>query len=146
MRKTILIFTLLLVGIGCSENNIEDEYTKEITFTTIGKGVLYGNGVEGIQESSLIILNQETWQNLINQMDTYSIVSDNFTETTINFETHTIVVAFGEITSDNSEIEITSITQSKKGIAISFSINESDIDDGVIIQPYHIVKIPTIEK
>ncbi|MEN8857154.1 MAG: hypothetical protein ABF260_03720 [Flavobacteriaceae bacterium] len=146
MRKTILIFTLLLVGIGCSENNIEDEYTKEITFTTIGKGVLYGNGVEGIQESSLIILNQETWQNLINQMDTYSIVSDNFTETTINFETHTIVVAFGEITSDNSEIEITSITQSKKGIAISFSINESDIDDGEIIQPYHIVKIPTIEK
>ena len=146
MRKTILIFTLLLVGIGCSENNIEDEYTKEITFTTIGKGVLYGNGVEGIQESSLIILNQETWQNLINQMDTYSIVSDNFTETTINFETHTIVVAFGEITSDNSEIKITSITQSKKGIAISFSINESDIDDGVIIQPYHIVKIPTIKK
>ena len=116
MRKTILIFTLLLVGIGCSENNIEDEYTKEITFTTIGKGVLYGNGVEGIQESSLIILNQETWQNLINQMDTYSIVSDNFTETTINFETHTIVVAFGEITSDNSEIKITSITQSKKAL------------------------------
>ncbi len=144
MKKTILIFILLLVGIGCSENNIEDEYPKEITFVTIGKGSLYGNGIENIERSSLIISNQTDWQSIVTQMDSYNTVSDNFIETGINFNTYTIVAVFGEVNPSASELEITGIIENQEGIAISYSINT--FANTVVTQPYHLVKIPITEK
>jgi hypothetical protein len=144
MKKIVLIFSLLLICMSCNKNNIEGEYPKEISFITIAKGTLHGDDIENIGRSSHIIFNDSTWQNLINQMNTYNNVSDNFTETNINFDTHTIIAVFGVVNTSGSKLEITSIIESEENIAISYGI--SKFANSVITQPYHLVKIPTTKK
>ncbi len=53
--------------------------------TLIAKENLHGNGAEGISEQNLIISDQTTWNDLITQMNSVNNVSDNFTETDIDF-------------------------------------------------------------
>ncbi len=64
--KTKILTLFLTLGIlvftSCNnDENSEFESTK-MNFTEIGKGVLYGNGQEGISQSNVIISNVNDWQ------------------------------------------------------------------------------------
>lgn len=143
MKKIFLIFILFFLWLGCNGKKTEEEYSKEITFVTIGKGTLLGNFIEINDKSTMIIRSEENWQDLINQMDSYDIISDSFTETTIDFNTHIVVAIFGEAISSKSEIEITNIIEDESGLlGIQFSISSEDINNNIKTQPFHIVKCP----
>lgn len=149
-----LVFLLTLLSFNsCSKDEIISTpqkqgqikvEIKEINFTEIGKGILDGNGSEGITQSNMVITNYNDWQNLINQMNSVNNVTDEFTETNIDFNTYQVITVFTEIKPTNWEVEISSIIENENNLTVS--IIETEFDFTVITQPFHIVKIPITSK
>ena len=115
-----------------------------MNFTEIGKGALYGSGQEGISQSNVIISNTNDWQNLISQMNSVNNVSDNFTETDINFNEFSVFAIFLEVKSSGWEIETETVTENQNSISISTL--ETEYATAVITQPFSIIKIPKTNK
>ncbi|MGX1025287.1 protease complex subunit PrcB family protein [Psychroflexus sp. MBR-150] len=145
MKVKILI---LLFGIGlltsCNNDDNSDFQSTEINFTEIGKGALFGNGQEGITESNLTITNASDWQSLISQMNSVNNVSDNFTETNIDFDVFLVVAIFLEVKGQGWEIETENIIENENNITISTL--ETEYATSVMTQPFCIVKIQKTEK
>ena len=139
----VLLFLLTSSLISCNKNDIEEK-TNSITFTEIGKGALYGNGAEGIPQSNLVITNNTDWQNLMNQMNAVNNVTDNFTETNIDFSVYEIIAIFLDVKGNGWEVSITDITEDNANIYVDKS--EKEYDNSVITQPFHIVRIPKSNK
>lgn len=145
MIKTIILTFSLFFILSCNNDDKNSNFQSTvIPFTEIGKGSLYGNGSENISQSNLLINNQIDWQNLIDQMNSVNNISNNFTENTIDFDSYSIVAIFLEIKPTGWEVSITNITENETNISVS--ILESKMDNTVITQPFHIVKIPKTNK
>ena len=130
--------------LSCNNDDDSSFQSTEINFTEIGKGSLFGNGVEDISQSNLVINNQTDWQSLISKMDSFNNTSNSFTETTIDFDSYSIIAIFLEIKPTGWEVSITNITENETNISVS--IQETEMDNTVITQPFHIVKIPKTNK
>ena len=102
-------------------------------------GALHGNGDEGISQSNLVITNDADWQNLMNQMNTVNNVTDDFTETDIDFNTYNVIAIFLDIKPSGWEVKITDITEDDTNIHVYKS--EEAFLYSVMTQPFHIVKI-----
>ncbi len=136
-----LFFTLgIFLILSCSQ---PDE-TTNISFTEIGKGALYGNGEEGIPQSNLVITNNTDWQNLMDQMNTVNNVTDDFTETDIDFDAYEIIAIFLDVKPSGWEVKITEIIKDDANIHV-YKTDEEFIYS-VMTQPFHIVKIPKSHK
>ena len=141
MKTTLLILTLVTALLGCNEKN---EISKEMAFAEIGKGHLSGNGDEGIEKSNLVIKTKTDWETLMQKMNTSGNVTDNFTETDIDFNTYMVIAVFLEVKSSGWQVEITKITENRTNLVID--TNEIESINTVITQPFHIVKIVKTEK
>ncbi len=147
--KTKIYFSVFLIAFilfSCNKNSNEEE-TNSITFTEIGKGALYGNGAEGITQSNLVITINTDWQNLMNQMNSVNNVTDNFTETNIDFGTYEIIAVFDIIRPHNNfDITITDVIENTNNIVITISETSNDNGYTIMNQPFHIIKIPFSNK
>lgn len=144
--KTLIVILSLFLATSCSnddDNNVTVQSTP-ITFTEIGKGALFGNGTEGIIQSNIVIDNTTDWQNLMTQMDSFSNVTTQFSQTTIDFNSYTLIVIFLEVKPSGWEVEISNIEENATNIMVSKS--ETEAINSVITQPFHIVKIPITNK
>ena len=143
--KTILLILSFFLSFGCNNNDPQKPFqSTEITFTEIGQGALFGNGVENISQSNLLINNQTDWQNLISQMNSVNNVSDTFSETSIDFDNFSVIAIFLEIKGNGWEVVINTIIENEDYITIS--IQETEFMTTVITQPFQIVKIPKTTK
>ncbi|CAI8241130.1 MAG: Uncharacterised protein [Formosa sp. Hel1_33_131] len=143
--KTILLILSFFLSFGCNNNDSQKPFqSTEITFTEIGQGALFGNGVENISQSNLLINNQTDWQNLISQMNSVNNVSDTFFETSIDFDNFSVIAIFLEIKGNGWEVVINTIIENEDYITIS--IQETEFMTTVITQPFQIVKIPKTTK
>ncbi|MBI9067548.1 MAG: protease complex subunit PrcB family protein [Salinivirgaceae bacterium] len=145
--RAILISILSILLFVCSCDKEEDEPTAQptiICFTDIGKGSLYGGGEEGIAQSNIVITNTTDWQNLMNQMDSVNSVTDQFTETNIDFGNEMIIAVFLDVKENGWEVQLTDILENANNIVVSKS--ETEFVNSVINQPFHIVKIPKTSK
>ena len=143
--KTIILILSIFLATSCSgDDDNQTAQSTTVTFTEIGKGVLEGNGEEGIIQSNMVINNITDWQNLITQMNSFNNVTDNFSETNIDFSTHQIIAIFKEVKPTNCEVEISSITENDNNLSVS--VVETEYDFTVVTQPFHIVKIPITDK
>ena len=141
MKNFILIILLLTLFISCTSENDNLEMT-DLETTLIAKENLHGNGAEGISEQNLIISDQTTWNDLITQMNSVNNVSDNFTETDIDFPEYKIVVVFDEIKGNGSHsLELDIISNSENIIVNVTDLALEGNATTVITQPFHIVKI-----
>ena len=141
MKTTlILLMTLLLTTGGCTKEDHKDPQT--IRFTEIGKGYLSGNGDEGIEKSNLVIKTKTEWETLMQKMNTSGNVTDNFTETDIDFNTYMVIAVFdsGRLPFSNTTIE--KINASQDTINIVYTIVVSDAMGGIQGQGFHIIKTP----
>lgn len=139
----ILTLIMLLSMYSCSDN----EFPQNIAFTTISNGVLSGIGKEEIPESNMVINNTNDWQDLITKMNSHSVfnnVSDNFSETVIDFDNYLILTVFLEVKGYGWEVEIVKITESKNKLVVS--VEETIYINAAITQPFSIVKIPKTDK
>ena len=95
----LILCTFLLVLLGCS-STIQSSKTlnkEEIVFSTISKGTLFGNGIEGILEEKFTITNEKQWQVFLNKINSVNNVSSSFSEININFSNHNIICVFDTI-------------------------------------------------
>ena len=143
-----LILCILLFGVlGCS-STIQPSKTlkkEEIVFNTISKGVLFGNGIEGILEEKFTIKNEKQWQVFLNKINSVNNVSSSFSEININFSNHNIICVFDTIRNTGGyAIEIERVFVEKKNLNIVYNKKEPgpmEMVTTIITQPYHIVKI-----
>ncbi|MEL1255639.1 protease complex subunit PrcB family protein [Flavobacterium sp. DGU38] len=156
MKKIVLILGILFFLISCNNNDLETSPESSspeslpgspITFSTIGQYNLYGNGDENISKSNLVISDAISWKNLIAKMNTRNNVSNNFTETNIDFTKYQIIAIFDKIQpSGGHSIDITLITENQKDITIKIEKLKTGDATLVMTQPFHIVKIAKSDK
>ncbi len=144
MKTIILILSVFLATSCSSDDDNQTAQSTPITFTEIGKGALFGNGTEGITQSNMVIDNSTDWQNLMTQMNSYSNVTTQFSETNIDFNTYTVIGIFLEVKPSGWEVEISNIEENTTNIMVSKT--ETEAINSVITQPFHIVKIPVTNK
>ncbi len=144
----ILFLILPLAMKTCDKNNMNNECPDKITPVEIARGVLHGNGGEGIEASELVITDPGEWQKLMNKMNSVNRVTDRFAETQIDFERYMVLAVFDSIRPNgNYRIQIKEIRECPGKIkALVEKSHYGRIATAVIVQPFHIVKIPKSEK
>ncbi|WP_010135827.1 protease complex subunit PrcB family protein [Ochrovirga pacifica] len=143
--KNVLIILLSILVLSCSSDDDNSEIMN-IESTLIAKDNLYGNGAEGITKQNLIISNQTIWNDLIVQMNSVNNVSENFTETDIDFSEYTIIAIFDEIKGDGGHSLKLNILSNSENIIVKITdvVPEGNTTT-VITQPFHIVKISNFD-
>lgn len=117
-------------------------------FETIGKGSLYGAGEEGIEESNILIRSKEEWVGLKNKMDAVNSVSQNFKEHEVNFEEYYLIACFDPVRPNGGySIKIKDVVEAQKKIEVLIERPKPQgMAISVLIQPYHIIRIPITDK
>lgn len=85
MKSLIVTFFLAFTLASCNSSDDDSFVSQNIEIVLIGKGNLYGAGVENISQQDVVISNQTVFDFLMNAMNTSNNVTDSFTETTIDF-------------------------------------------------------------
>ena len=141
MKKKVLIILLSIFVLSCNPEDDNSEMV-HIQSTLIAKDNLFGNGDEGIIEHNLIISDQTTWNNLIIQMNSINNVTDNFSETDIDFSEYKIIAVFDEIKGNGGHsLELDIMSNSENIIVNVTNLAPEGNAITVITQPFHIVKI-----
>ena len=145
MRLILCIFLFGLLGCSSTIQPSKTLKKEEIVFSTISKGTLFGNGIEGILEEKFTITNEKQWQVFLNKINSVNNVSSSFSEININFSNHNIICVFDTIRNTGGyAIEIERIFIEKKNLNIVYNKKEPgpmEMVTTIITQPYHIVKI-----
>ncbi len=141
MKKNVLIILLSIFVLSCnSDDDISGMVNVESTL--IAKDNLFGNGDEGIIEQNLEITDQNTWDNLISQMNSVNNVSDNFSEIDIDFSQYKVIALFDEIRGNGGySLELNIMSNSENIIVNITDVVPEGNATTVITQPFHIVKI-----
>ena len=142
MKKQVLIVLLAILTFSCNSDE-DNSSVATIESTLIAKSNLFGNGQEGIAQQNMVIRDQSTWESLIAQMNSVSNVTDNFTETDIDFSQYTIIAVFDEIKPNGGHVLDLNVVSNSGSIVVQITdlVLVGD-DTGLITQPFHIVKIP----
>lgn len=139
-----IISIFLLVLVGCKSTITKTSKIQEVTFQTVSKGALFGNGIEGISESNFTISNANEWKVFKEKIDIQNKVSTTFSKEPIDFSEELLVCVFDTIRNTGGfEIEIENIIIKKNGINILYTTKKpgpTDMVSMVITQPYHLVK------
>ena len=110
--------------------------------TLIAQDNLYGNGEEGIGQQNVVISDEESWKTLLSQMNSVNNVSDNFTETAIDFSKYKVIAVFDELRGNGGTSLDLDIVSNSENIVVSVkSIAPEGMSLTVMEQPFVIVKI-----
>jgi len=136
MRIVVSIFLLILFGCKSTTTKIN-----EVSFQTVSKGVLFGDGVEGISESNISFTNAKDWKSFLEKINT----PNTFSKVTIDFSEQQLLCVFDTIRNTSGyKIEIKNILIENKGIKIIYTSakpSAKEMVNMVITQPYHLVII-----
>jgi len=136
MRIVVSIFLLILFG--CKSTTTKNN---EVSFQTVSKGVLFGDGVEGISESNISFTNAKDWKSFLEKINT----PNTFSKVTIDFSEQQLLCVFDTIRNTSGyKIEIKNILIENKGIKIIYTSakpSAKEMVNMVITQPYHLVII-----
>lgn len=145
MKKGLLILILSVFVLSCSSDDNNSRMVA-IDSTLIAKDALYGNGEEGIPEQNLVIKDQNTWTNLIAQMNSVNNESDKFSETDINFSEYNVIAVFDELReSGGYSLDLKINSNSENIIVQVIDLIPEGNNITMMTQPYYIVKIPKSE-
>jgi|TARA_B110000908_G_scaffold167898_1_gene221696 hypothetical protein len=140
-KLSLLLFLGIALLAGCSNDDDNSEMVN-IESTLIAKDNLFGNGDEGIIEQNLEITDQNTFDNLISQMNIVNNVSDSFSEIDIDFSQYKVIAIFDEIRENGGHsLELNIMSNSENIIVNITDVVPEGNATTVITQPFHIVKI-----
>jgi hypothetical protein len=146
MKKIIFSGLLLATMVSCQSDDAATTNNNSIAidFGTLGKENLYGNGVEGINESNIVVNDDTSWEILLDQMTTVNNLPWNFGPN-VDFTQSTVIATFDKVQmSGGFAIDIISVTEGNGKVVVD--IEKSEGGEGaataIITQPYHIVIIP----
>jgi hypothetical protein len=140
MNKFLGIF-ILLFALNCKSVENQAKMKNE-NVVLIGKGNLYGSGAEGIEQQNTVITSTEDWNNLLEKINSVNNVSQNFSETKIDFSKFTVIAVFEDVKSSGGyslELDIQQYSETIKVNVIRKS--PEGMATTVMAQPYYIVKV-----
>ena len=145
MRIILGAFLLVMIGCKTTKNKVSKIEINEVVFQTISKGALFGDGIEGISESNLIVLNGKAWNSLQNNMNKENSVTNTFKEINIDFSNEMIFCVFDKVRSSGGfSVEIENIFIENDTTKVNYKIikpAQGQMTSSVVTQPYHIVKM-----
>jgi len=144
--KISILFITILIGLMTSCNETVDELNL-VEFTQIGQDNLYGNGQENITKQNLVISESNSWNELIDKINTVYDVSSGFTETDIDFTNFMVIAIFDNIKPNGGHsIDIMKVLENKNQITITIKNVLKGDATTVMTQPFQIVKISKSDK
>jgi hypothetical protein len=148
--KILTLSIFLFLTLSCNKSDEENSFNQRtITPVLIGKGNLFGNGVENIPQQNIVVSNQNDWNTLITKLNMNGNVTDGFSTTVIDFNNFQLICLFDDIKSiPKFETSITSIVENQENIIVTvqhITLN-GDFSLTIITQPFYIVKIPKSSK
>ena len=95
-----------------------------------------------------VIKSAEDWNTLLQQVDKENPVSQDFSETDIDFDNYMVIAIFDKLQmSGGHAVDITSVMDNDDSIWIKVAyINPGGSAPSVITQPYYIARIPRSDK
>lgn len=151
MKKFLAIACLSMGSVACSNDDNKQSKESEPVVITMGNvvhGSLVAKGEMGgpyfADELFTVITNQTDWQNLIDQMNS---VDPTTPEADIDFDIYEVIAVFDEgKTTGGYSIDITNIIELEKEIEVEVDRLHKGNDTQIVTKPFHIVKIPKINK
>lgn len=132
----IFLSISLLILFGCKSTTTK---INEVSFQTVAKGVLFGDGVEGISESNISFTTAKDWKSFLEKINT----PNTFSKVTIDFSEQQLLCVFDTIRNTSGfKIEIENIFIEKNGLKIIYNSTKplaKERVNMVVTQPYHIV-------
>ncbi|MFP4844257.1 hypothetical protein [Winogradskyella sp. PE311] len=139
-KVLLLLIAILAINCKTSEKHLKMENEEPLL---ISKGNLFGAGAEDIKKQNLIILNQNDWNALLTKMNSINKVTDDFTETEIDFKIYRIIAVFDELkTTGGHSIELDFKTNSQNVLVKVNYKSPNGMAVSAMTQPYYIAKIP----
>jgi hypothetical protein len=143
--QTLILSLILLLTISCNKEETLSlsKAAATITPTLIGKSSISNPSTP---LHNVLISNQAQWDAIITSMNAVNNVSDNFTETSIDFSNFDIIAVFrNPISNSSSTVDIITIDENQTNRVVTVQ----NLTDGIsadVAQPFHIVKIPKSSK
>ncbi|MEO9532519.1 MAG: protease complex subunit PrcB family protein [Crocinitomicaceae bacterium] len=141
----LIVFTLALIS--CKKVDC-DIYTNEVTYQTIEKSALYGNGDEEIGEENFVITSDSEWTTLIDKIDAANNVSDDFDNVPVNFDEQIVIACFDQVRPNGGySLSISQVEYNGSQLEVSIEKSGgSGMTTSVITQPFHIIVLDKCEK
>jgi hypothetical protein len=141
--KKIILFTILIFACMACRKNEEEAFPRELAPLQIAKGNLCEAG--NIPKQNLVITTSAEWENLISAMNLCIEIDSE--ETAVDFSTHVVIAVFEEIKMNGGwSIDITNVVEYSNKIMVTVRNLQTGNLTGIIIQPFHIIKIPALGK
>lgn len=159
--KLRLPFTVLILFVGtllASCGNSKDigdadagEKAREIPFSSIGKGALFGGGQEGFDEVKTtlhVMRSQEEWETFKAQLNSVNTVTGAFKDQELDFESEMIIACIDRVRgSGGHEIIVDAIVENDTELQVNVRhVGPADMAASVLTQPFHIVRIVKSDK
>ncbi|TDS58866.1 hypothetical protein [Myroides indicus] len=154
MKKFLIIVCLSLGMIACSsDDNRQDKGFEPVTLEMkeIMHNYLSGEGREGIGKENRVITTITEWQDLIDQINQKNEkegrIATVLKKADIDFQNEIILAVFEEVLMNGVDtIDITKVEEQEKEVVVTIERLIKGGITSVITQPFHIVKIPKINK
>ena len=126
----------------CNNDNDSNYQSTKIIFTEIGQGFTELN--DNLAQN-LIITTETEWNILIDNLPSEFV--DNFNEININFNEFIIIAVITENQPNTGySVSVNEIIENKNSINVFSEIQYTGSGYTRIVQPFHIVKIPSTSK
>jgi hypothetical protein len=148
--KSVLFCIIATLLLSCSNNNeTETPFTPvNITPILISKGYCNTDGLIGPQNT--VISNQTTWNQFMSDLidsGIYTQTSPAFLETNVNFTDYKLLVVVDNFRPYTGfSINITNVIENENSINVTKQSTDAGSGYSIMIHPFHIVKIPNIDK
>jgi hypothetical protein len=138
----MLLFFSLFFMLSCNNDNDSCFQSTEIIFTEIGRGFTEQN--DNLAKN-LIITTETEWNIFLDYLPSEFV--DNFNEININFNEFIIIAVITENQPNTGySVSINEIIENKNSINVFSEIQYTGSGYTRIVQPFHIVKIPSTSK
>ncbi|MGO3707762.1 MAG: protease complex subunit PrcB family protein [Mesonia hippocampi] len=155
--KKILIIACLSVGLmACSSDDANEFEPTTLEINTIAHSEitydgLAGAGQEGILQENKVISTVLDWQGLIDDIDYLEGGNEPILtvlqNVSVDFQQEEILAVFDEVkTTGGYSIDIVNVVEHEKKVVVTIDRLKKGGDATVITQPFHIVKIPKLNK
>jgi hypothetical protein len=139
------VIALLILTVACKSTSNTEETMDLSSFKTISKGILTGDGAEGIEEGTLVIQDEKQWNVFIAKINKVNNVSGNFQEIPVDFSKEMVIGIFDRVrTSGGYSMEVFKLETKDRITIIQYSLGKPGTGQfvtTVMTQPYHLVKI-----
>ena len=144
--KTLILSLFIILTLSCNNNDNESQTNvptpiptpTTIISTLVGKGST-SHPTPPLQNT--LIINQAQWDAILNTMNAVNNVSNDFTETNIDFNNFDVIAVFrNPLSNSASTVDIISIVENQTERVVTVQNLTNGIAQDVA-QPFHIVKV-----